>query len=140
MIGTQPRVLAIEDVTGTIKEIAGDLEDLEIKVDYAQTVPAAEELLRSHRYDILLVDVMIPGYDGNVAENGGLDVIHRLRSGLFGETNSHTPFFILTGQKPSLDEHALANIPGCLGVEKKLLQHLLLSKIRAKIDETKSRG
>jgi CheY-like chemotaxis protein len=139
MIEAHARVLAIEDALGTIKEIAGDLKDMDIEVDYAETVPVAEQLLKSRRYDILLVDVMIPGHDGNIVESGGLDLLHRLRTGDFGETNSHAPFFILTGQKPALDEHALANIPGCLGVEKKLLQHRLLSKIRAKVDETKSR-
>ena len=83
---------------------------------------------------------MLVDGDGTVVETGGLELILRLRRGEYGKANTNTPFFVLTGQKPSLDEQVLFNIPGCLGVEKKLLQHRLLSKIRATIDEKESGG
>jgi CheY-like chemotaxis protein len=112
------RVLAIEDASSTIREIAGDLRDSGIQVDYATSIPESGQMLKREKYDCLLVDVMIVGSDGSIVESGGLEVIHHLRSGDFGSMNCDTPFFVLTGQKPSLDESALAKIPGCLGVEK----------------------
>ena len=134
------KVLAVEDATGTIREIAGDLKDAGIQVEFAENIPTSALKLRENDYDVLLVDIMIVGADGAIVEDGGLEVLRRLRAGEFGIRNAGTPFYVLTGQKPSLDEQALADIPGCLGIEKKLLQHLLLNKIKAYIDEKKSRG
>jgi CheY-like chemotaxis protein len=128
-------VLAIEDVPGTIREIVGDLEDDRVVVDSADTVVKAESKLKNRPYDLLLVDIMLAD-----DENGGLNVILGLREGRYGEKNVDTPFYVLTGQKASLDQDALTAIPGCLGIEKKLLQHRLLGRIRDRLNAPKGRG
>jgi DNA-binding response OmpR family regulator len=135
-----PQILAIEDAAGTIQEVAADLKDAGINIDYAESVSQAERKLSDVIYDILIVDVMIKDSDETLAEQGGVELIRRLRSGELGKKNLNTPFFILTGQKPSLDEGAIHLISGCLGIEKKLLQHRLVAKIKRELDEAKAGG
>lgn len=69
----QPRALIVEDSPVSLEFFTRQIERLGFTVETASTVPQAELLLRQHRYDLFLIDLILPGGDG-------LGLIYRLRS------------------------------------------------------------
>jgi two-component system OmpR family response regulator len=72
-----PHVLLIEDEAGIAEEIQSDLEARGFAVTWADDGSSAVGLVRQLRFDVLIVDRMMPGMDG-------LSVISTLREENFG--------------------------------------------------------
>lgn len=58
------RILVVEDDAGVGKLVTEDLSDQGYAVDWAQDGDQALSLLASFPYDLLVLDVMLPGSDG----------------------------------------------------------------------------
>ena len=58
------RILVVEDDKGVGKLVSEDLSDQGYAVDWAQDGDEAYSLLQSFPYDLLVLDVMLPGQDG----------------------------------------------------------------------------
>ncbi len=58
------KILVVEDDTEIAKLIGIHLTDLGFEVDHAESGPAGLEMVRSDRYQLVVLDVMLPGLDG----------------------------------------------------------------------------
>jgi two-component system OmpR family response regulator len=58
------RILLIEDDTEMADTVANDLVDRSYEVERASTGPQGAQAARRGRYDLLIVDVLLPEYDG----------------------------------------------------------------------------
>ena len=67
------RILLVEDDTMIADAVAGSLRDSGYAVDWVNNGNTAETALRSQTYDIVLLDLGLPGQDG-------LDVLQHLRA------------------------------------------------------------
>jgi CheY-like chemotaxis protein len=93
-----PFILVVDDEPDNCSNLRDILTDLGFRVDTALDGPAALELVRQRRYDVALLDLMMPGMDG-AALYGEL---RRVRSG--------TVALIVTAYPNSpRAEHALAS-------------------------------
>lgn len=59
-----PTVLVVDDEIDTCRNLADIFGDLGYRVDIAHSGESALQLVRKHRYDIALLDLMMPGMDG----------------------------------------------------------------------------
>ncbi len=59
-----PSILVVDDEPDNCQNMADILTDLGYRVDVALDGPAALELVRKQRYDVALLDLMMPGMDG----------------------------------------------------------------------------
>jgi len=66
------RLLIVEDTADLAEAIAGRLRKLGYAVDIVGDGQEADELLRSESYNLVVLDLMLPGI-------GGKEVLHRLR-------------------------------------------------------------
>lgn len=57
-------ILLVEDHRQLAQTVVEYLEELGATADYAGDASLARELLREHHYDLILLDVMLPGEDG----------------------------------------------------------------------------
>jgi DNA-binding response OmpR family regulator len=64
MSAAPPSILVVDDDADTCGNLADIFADLGYRVDTAPDGPAALELVRRRRYDVALLDLMIPGMDG----------------------------------------------------------------------------
>lgn len=78
------RILVIEDDNEMAEEIGGDLADRGYAVSHAPDGLEGEALARAGGYDLLIVDLMLPGLDG-------ISVIENLRT-----TGVRTPVLVLS--------------------------------------------
>lgn len=85
------RILILEDTEGLGEAIRDQLQDEGYAVDWVMRIEAAESCLRSTRYDLLLLDLMLP--DGS-----GLNFLQKLR-----KTNSFLPVIIMTAKDQIAD-------------------------------------
>ncbi|MBR9762428.1 MAG: response regulator transcription factor [Rhodobacteraceae bacterium] len=89
-LDTTTRILLVEDD----REIAGMLADLLVEHGFATTIAgsgaAMDEALRSGTFDMILLDIMLPGEDG-------LSVCRRLRA------TSSTPIILVTALGDDVD-------------------------------------
>jgi len=67
------RVLLVEDNPGLLDTLADILRVMDMEVDTALDAPVAFGLLNERRYDVAIVDMVLPGASG-------IDVIHRLKA------------------------------------------------------------
>ncbi|MCR4618606.1 MAG: response regulator [Lachnospiraceae bacterium] len=58
------KVLVVDDNTINLSIAVGLLEPLKVKTDVAQSGPEAIEKVNNYKYDIILMDHMMPGMDG----------------------------------------------------------------------------
>ena len=79
------RILVVDDESGVRASLAGILGDEGYAVDAVETGEAALVALESHRYDLAILDVWLPGADG-------LEVLGRLR-----ETDAELPVLVISG-------------------------------------------
>src|SRR3972149_5131676 len=79
------RVLVVDDEGGVRSSLAGILGDEGYAVEAVDTGEAALEALESRRYDLVLLDVWLPGQDG-------LEVLRRLR-----ERDAARPVVVIAG-------------------------------------------
>jgi two-component system response regulator TctD len=64
------RILVVEDTQDVGEAIVACLERLGHAVDWQKTGPDAEDALKVQRYDLVVLDVMLPGKDGFAVLNG----------------------------------------------------------------------
>jgi DNA-binding NtrC family response regulator len=64
MAATDPSILIVDDEEDTCRNLADIFADLGFRVATAHDGPAALDLLRQQRYDVALLDMMMPGMDG----------------------------------------------------------------------------
>lgn len=63
--GTRPRILHVEDDEDLRVLLARLVEPLEIDLEGAATLSEARSLIDSHRYDLAIIDLMLPDGDGS---------------------------------------------------------------------------
>ena len=89
------RVLVIEDNPDIVANLHGFLEPLGHQLDSARTGNAGLGFLRDHAYDVIVLDLMLPGMDG-------LEVCRQLRTAL----RVKTPVLMLTARDTVPDKVA----------------------------------
>ena len=82
------KILAIDDNPRNLKVLAALLSPLSYQVDYAFSGPEAINILESESYDLILLDIMMPGMDG-------YETCVRIKS---MPANSLTPVIFLTAR------------------------------------------
>ena len=80
------KLLVVEDDVRLADVVRRALTEAGYAVDVASTAPAAVEAFEIERYDLLLLDLMLPGLP-----RGGMDVCERLRA-----IDAHVPILMLT--------------------------------------------
>ena len=88
---TKARILVIEDNQDLAHIVALHLEDLNMQVDKSYNGKDGFLLASKNHYDLILLDIMIPGMSG-------LDVCHKLR-----DKQIHTPIIMLTAKTSESD-------------------------------------
>lgn len=63
-IAPEARILIVDDVTLNLQVTCGLLKGLQIQIDAAESGEEAIRLVRQNRYDVILMDHMMPGMDG----------------------------------------------------------------------------
>lgn len=111
------RILLIEDDTMIAEAVSGSLKDSGYAVDWINNGHTAISTLRSQSYDLILLDLGLPGQDG-------LHVLQQLR----GEHNP-TPVLILTARD---DLHSrLSGLDG--GADDYLVKPFDMAELQARI-------
>ncbi len=85
------RILVVEDNKDLAHLLEIHLTDLFYEVDLAFDGPAGLARAEAHTYDLIILDIMLPGMDG-------LELCRRLRS-----KPSYTPILMLTSKSSELD-------------------------------------
>jgi PAS domain S-box-containing protein len=93
------RVLLVDDNAVNLRVAKAMLERLDLEVDEAGDGERALELLAERRYDVVLMDVQMPGMDG-------LAATRRLRSGESGALDSKLPVIAMTAHALAEDREA----------------------------------
>jgi DNA-binding response OmpR family regulator len=86
------KILVVEDEPKLNKNIVGELRDRGFAVDFAFDGEEAESLSRMNRYDVIILDIMLPKRDG-------ITVCTNLR-----KRNIHTPIIFLTARDTTEDK------------------------------------
>ena len=85
------RILVVDDDPGIVDVVSYALQADGFEVDRAETGEAALEATAENRYDLVVLDLMLPGMSGN-------EVCRRLR-----EDNNSVPVVMLTAKDAELD-------------------------------------
>ena len=85
------RILVIEDNRDLAKILKMNLEDISMEVDLAYDGLAGMTKAESGKYDLIILDLMLPGLNG-------MDICRRVRS-----KNTYTPILMLTSKSSELD-------------------------------------
>jgi len=85
------RILIVEDNRDLANVLKMNLEDLSIEVDLAYDGVAGLTKAESEKYDLIILDLMLPGLDG-------MEVCRRVRS-----KSVYTPILMLTSKSSELD-------------------------------------
>ena len=93
--GGAPQILAIEDNADILANLYGFLEPLGYGVDSARTGASGLRQASTHDYDVIVLDLMLPGLDG-------LEVCRELRRRL----RVATPILMLTARDTERDKLA----------------------------------
>ena len=91
MTGKSHRILVVEDSADIADLVALHLGDLGCEVEVAADGRAGLGLAQDGGYDLIILDLMLPGLDG-------LEVCRRLRSGV-----DYTPILMLTAKSSEID-------------------------------------
>lgn len=89
------RVLVIEDARDIANLLQLHLRDEDYEVELAFDGTDGWKKLEAHRYDLVILDLMLPGV-------GGLELCRRLRAHQ-GKHNGYTPILMLTSKGTELD-------------------------------------
>lgn len=87
-----PNVLVVEDTAEIASLIRMHLEDLGLHVDCAADGLTGLDMARSHLFDLIVLDLMLPGMNG-------LDICRALRA----DTKRYTPILMLTAKASEID-------------------------------------
>ncbi len=85
------KILIVEDNTDIARLVMVNLRSKQMQVDHAAEGAAGLEMARSDHYDLIILDLMLPGVDG-------LDICRSLRS-----EQVFTPVLMLTARTSELD-------------------------------------
>lgn len=85
------RILVVEDDSDIARLLSIHLTDIAFEVDVVDNGPDGLNRASNHHYDLMVLDLMLPGMDG-------LEVCRRLRS-----HNIHLPVLMLTAKSSELD-------------------------------------
>lgn len=85
-MGARGRILIVDDEESVVDVVGGHLKDLGYEIDEARTGEEALRLATAARYDVILLDVLLPGMNG-------IDVLKRLRT---DERTAAVPVAFLT--------------------------------------------
>ncbi|RYZ93301.1 MAG: response regulator [Proteobacteria bacterium] len=91
-------VLVVDDDRINLKLAEETLTPIGYKVVTAQSAEEASEFLRDAVFEIILMDVFMPGIDG-------IEATEKLKSGWSGYVASKTPIIMLTANTAKIDRH-----------------------------------
>lgn len=120
------RILVIEDEHRIAEALKKGLEQERYAVDLAYTGTDGYELATSEDYDLIIMDLMLPGMDGNL-------VCSKLR-----KENVHTPILMLTAKSQVSDKVTGLDNGADDYLTKPFAFEELLSRIRALLRRPKS--
>lgn len=115
----QMRILVVEDEHGIAQSIKKGLEQETYAVDLAYTGTEGYDLATETDYDVIILDLMLPGMDG-------LQICQKLR-----EEKIHTPILILTAKSQIPDKVKGLNAGADDYLTKPFAFEELLARIRA---------
>lgn len=111
------RILVVEDDAGVGELVCDDLTDQGYAIDWAHDGDEALAFQRSFPYDLIILDIMLPGTDG-------FAVVRRLR-----KQRQHVPVLMLTARDGVEDR-----IKGLdLGADDYLVKPFHLTELRARV-------
>jgi DNA-binding response OmpR family regulator len=113
------RVLIVEDDFDIAQNIADYLEELGHRVDFAQDGISGMHLALTLEFDVIILDVMLPGMDG-------LDFCSKLRK----ESDKSTPVLMLTARDTLEDKLAGFNA----GADDYLVKPFALEELAARLE------
>ncbi|MDS9472429.1 response regulator transcription factor [Sporosarcina pasteurii] len=113
------RILIIEDEENIARVLQLELEFEGYEIGIAHTGPDGLIQYREHKWDLILLDLMLPGLNG-------LDVLRRIRA-----TENHTPVILLTAKNEVEDKVAGLDLGANDYVTKPFEIEELLARIRA---------
>lgn len=91
MIHTSRKLLVVDDDPKLRELLRRYLSENQFEVSVAQDAPAMNRLLQRERFDLIVLDLMLPGEDG-------LSIVRRLRA-----ANDRTPIIVLTARGDDVD-------------------------------------
>ena len=104
MAGARQRALVVDDSPAVRKQILLELASFNIEVDTAENGEQCLLMLKDNRYDIIFLDVVMPGADG-------YQVCRAIRRKQDGQ---HTPIVMLTSKSSPFDR-IRGTFSGCSG-------------------------
>lgn len=113
------KILIVEDEKHLAQGIQLNLENAGYNVEIALDGKNADDLLSLHSYDLIILDVMLPGMDG-------FEICRRLRS-----RDNRTPVIFLTARKNPEDRITGLDIGGDDYLQKPFHVKELLSRVHA---------
>lgn len=119
------RILVIEDNLDIVANLHDFLEPLGYVLDTARTGAAGLGFLRDHPYDVIVLDLMLPGMDG-------LEVCRQLRRSL----GVRTPLLMLTARDTVSDK--VAGLEA--GADDYLVKPFSLAELEARLKALSRRG
>ena len=111
------RILLVEDDTMIAQAIVGSLKDDGYAVDWVNNGNTAETTLASQNYDIILLDLGLPGKDG-------IQVLQHARA-----AHNATPILILTARDDI--QSRLAGLDG--GADDYIIKPFIMAELKARI-------
>jgi two-component system, cell cycle response regulator len=102
IIPVRHRALVIDDSATVRKQLVLELGSFNIKVDPAETGEQGLELLQNNHYDIIFLDVVMPGADG----------YHVCKTIRKQQHTKHTPIVMLTSKSSPFDKMR-GSLSGC---------------------------
>jgi DNA-binding response OmpR family regulator len=116
---SQGKILIVEDEAHLAEGISLNLENEGFTVETVEDGKAADEMLRGGDYDLVILDVMLPGIDG-------FEVCRRMRG-----RDDRTPVLFLTARKAPEDRVTGLDIGGDDYMQKPFHLKELLSRVHA---------
>ena len=101
-MGRHSRALVVDDSQAVRKQMQIEFELLQDQLDVAESAESAIESIQNNRYDIIFLDVVMPGMDGYAA----CKLIKR------SNLNRNTPVIMLTSRSSSFDK-IKGTLAGC---------------------------
>ena len=111
------RILLVEDDTMIAQALTGSLKDDGYAVDWVNNGNTAETTLAGQNYDIILLDLGLPGQDG-------IQVLQHARA-----THNTTPILILTARDDI--QSRLAGLDG--GADDYIIKPFIMAELKARI-------
>jgi len=132
------RILIVDDqprVLGTLREIVASFQhEHAYEITTAQAVADAFVILQRERFDLILLDMVMPGIGNPLLRRQGLDVLKRVR-----DLGVNAPVLMMSGDRESGKE-ADALIQGAFGYLHKPFDVRELDRLVARAIASATRG